>query len=57
MATKKHLIITGISNISSLPIIGAIILIIISMILTLIAGVIPSRVASRKDPVEALRVE
>ena len=49
--------ITGISNISSLPIIGGIILIIISMILTLIAGLIPSRVASRKDPVEALRVE
>ena len=49
--------ITGISNISKLPIIGAIILVIISMILTLIAGLIPSRVASKKDPVEALRVE
>ena len=49
--------ITGISGISSLPVGGAIILILISMILTLIAGLIPSRVASRKDPVEALRVE
>ncbi len=49
--------ITGISGISSLPILGAIILIIISIILTLIAGLIPSRVASKKDPVEALRVE
>jgi len=49
--------ITGISGISSLPIIGGVTLIVISMILTLIAGLIPSRVASRKDPVEALRVE
>ncbi len=49
--------ITGISGIASLPIIGAIILIIISIILTLIAGLIPARVASKKDPVEALRVE
>ncbi len=49
--------ITGISGIASLPVFGAIILIIISIILTLIAGLIPSRVASRKDPVEALRVE
>ncbi len=49
--------ITGISNIASLPIMGAIILIIISVILTMIAGLIPSRFASRKDPVEALRSE
>ena len=49
--------ITDISNIASLPIIGAIILVIISMTLTLIAGLIPSRVASKKDPVVALRVE
>ena len=38
-------------------VIGAISLIIINMLLTLIAGLIPSRVASKKDPVEALRVE
>ena len=49
--------VVGISNISSLPVIGAISLIIINMLLTLIAGLIPSRVASKKDPVEALRVE
>ncbi len=49
--------ITGISNISHLPIIGAIILVMISMLLTLIAGLIPAKIASRKDPVEALRVE
>lgn len=48
---------TGISSITSLPIVGAAILVIISMSLTLIAGLIPSRMASRKNPVEALRTE
>ncbi|MBQ8205935.1 MAG: ABC transporter permease, partial [Bacilli bacterium] len=48
---------TGISNLASLPLGGAIILIIISTLLTLIAGLIPSRYASKKDPVEALRTE
>ena len=33
------------------------ILVVISMILTLIAGIIPSRIASKKDPVVALRSE
>ena len=49
--------ITNISNISKLPFIGGISLIIISIILTLIAGLVPARIASKKDPVEALRVE
>ena len=49
--------ITDVSNLSSLPIMGGIILIIISMSLTVIAGLIPSRIASKKDPVEALRTE
>lgn len=49
--------ITNISNISKLPIIGGIVLIIISIILTLIGGLIPAKIASKKDPVEALRVE
>ena len=49
--------ITGISNISKLPINGAIILVIISMLLTIIAGLIPSKMASKKDPVIALRTE
>ena len=40
-----------------LPVPAAAILVAISMILTLIAGLIPSRVASKKDPVEALRTE
>ena len=48
---------TDVSNISKLPIGGAIILILISMILTIIAGLIPAKVASKKDPVEALRVD
>ena len=47
----------NISNISVLPLYGAIILIIISTLLTVIAGLIPSRIASKKDPVEALRSE
>ena len=48
---------TGISNLSKLPTAGAIILIIISVLLTVIAGFIPAKIASKKDPVEALRTE
>ena len=51
----KH--VTGISNISVLPVAGGIILVLISVALTFIAGLIPSRMASKKDPVEALRTE
>lgn len=47
----------NIDHISSLPVIGAIILVIISVGLTVIAGLIPSKMASKKDPVEALRSE
>ena len=47
----------GIKNVSTLPIVGAVTLIIISVILTVIAGLIPSRYASKKDPVVALRSE
>ena len=46
-----------ISNVSRLPVGGAIALIIISVLLTMIAGLIPSRYAAKKDPVEALRTE
>ena len=49
--------IVNISGIASLPVSGAIILIIISVLLTVIAGFIPAKIASRKDPVEALRSE
>lgn len=40
-----------------LPTAGAVILIIISMLLTFIAGLIPAKIAAKKDPVEALRTE
>ena len=46
-----------VSNLSQLPIKGGIILVSISVILTIIAGLIPSRMASKKDPVESLRSE
>ncbi len=46
-----------VKNIAVLPVGGAVILIILSVILTMIAGLIPSRMASKKDPVEALRSE
>ncbi len=49
--------VVGISNIASLPVGGAIVLIIISVLLTVIAGFIPAKIASKKDPVEALRSE
>ncbi len=42
---------------AELPIWGGIILVIISMALTLVAGIIPSRSAAKKDPVIALRTE
>lgn len=49
---------TGIGNLSAfLPLPAALILIAISMVLTLIAGIIPSRSAAKKDPVVALRTE
>lgn len=49
----KHL--TDINGIAKLPVAGAVILVLISMFLTFIAGLIPSRIASKKDPVVALR--
>ncbi|MBN2268192.1 MAG: ATP-binding cassette domain-containing protein [Acholeplasmataceae bacterium] len=47
----------GVPNFSYLLITNAIGLIVLSTILTLIAGLIPSGIAARKDPVEALRTE
>jgi len=48
---------TAIPNAASLPFNGAIILVIISIVLTMIAGLIPAKFAAKKDPVEALRTE
>lgn len=44
-------------NAASLPVLGAVILIAISVLLTVIAGVFPSKLAAKRDPVEALRSE
>ncbi len=49
--------VTDIGGLSSLPVVGGVVLVIISMLLTVIAGLIPARMASKKDPVEALRTE
>ena len=46
-----------ISNLSKLPVVGSIILVIISVLLTVIGGLIPAKLASKKDPVVALRTE
>ncbi len=47
----------GIANVAVLPVSAAVVLVLISMGLTFLAGLIPSSAASRKDPVEALRSE
>ena len=49
--------ITEVPNLTHLPLLGAVVLILISMVLTIIAGLIPSSFAAKKDPVEALRTE
>ena len=55
-----NLIVSKAANISAiaiLPIPTAIIMVVISILLTSISGVIPARIASKKDPVDALRTE
>jgi putative ABC transport system permease protein len=47
----------NVPNIALLPVKGAIVLIILSVILTVVAGLIPSRMAAKKDPAVALRTE
>ena len=50
--------ITGINSVNSvLPVAGGVALVIISVVLTFVAGLIPSGLAAKKDPVEALRTE
>ena len=47
----------GIDDVAQLPPLGALILVAISIVLTVVAGLIPSKAAAKKDPVEALRTE
>lgn len=47
----------GITGIAKLPVGGAIILVVISVVLTMVAGLIPAKFAAKRDPVEALRSE
>ena len=49
--------VTGVGGLAVLPVLGAVILVLISVFLTVVAGLIPARIASRKNPVEALRSE
>ena len=46
-----------IDGLAVLPIYGVIALIVISVLLTVIAGLSPSKIAAKKDPVVALRTE
>jgi putative ABC transport system permease protein len=52
-----HRLVDGLGDIAQLPFIAVVVLIIISIFLTFIAGLIPSSIASRKNPVDALRVD
>ena len=55
-----NLIIASVTDVNmraQIPVIGAAILVGISIVLTLIAGLLPSRIAAKKDPVVALRTE
>ena len=49
--------IAKVKNVAQLPLSAALMLIGISIILTMLAGLIPSRIAAKKDPVESLRSE
>ena len=49
--------VAGVNNLSHLPIVGGLILVAISVVLTIISGLIPSRIASKQDPVKSLRSE
>jgi len=57
IASAILLAITDIAGLAKLPVAGAVILVLISMVLTYIAGLIPAKIAARKDPVVALRTE
>lgn len=48
---------TGISGLATLEFLPSLILVVVSVLLTFIAGLVPARIASKKDPVIALRSE
>ncbi len=48
---------TGVKVVTKVPTAAGIILVVISVLLTMIAGLIPAKMASKKDPVVALRTE
>ncbi len=47
----------GVSTIAALPTVGGVLLVALSVFLTVIAGIIPSRMAAKQDPAVALRTE
>ena len=49
--------VTGVKVVTAVPFMAGVILVLISMFLTIIAGLIPAKIASKKDPVIALRTE
>ena len=49
--------VTGVKVVTAVPFTAGVILVLISMFLTIIAGLIPAKIASKKDPVIALRTE
>ena len=53
----NYQLIGGIANVAGLPWVASAILVLISMSLTFIAGLIPAKMAAKKDPVVALRSE
>lgn len=50
-------LLTGISNLAALPFLSALVMIAVSVVLTLISGLVPAAAAAKKDPVIALRTE
>ncbi len=48
---------TGVKVVTAVPFVAGVVLVLISMFLTIIAGLIPAKIASKKDPVIALRTE
>ena len=51
------LTVTGVKVVTAVPFKAGVVLVLISMFLTIIAGLIPAKIASKKDPVIALRTE